>query len=309
MSTQEERDEAGPCPESCIVKGEQRVEAPWLRLKDGWWHCDACGKFAHTNHQNHEKHKEEAVTWLVESRNWSRGLAEAIVQSVEIHPNYMHAPPADGPAAAAAADGDPGAPPQKKPTLKSRQASRDARAAGSSSGDKWPSWATVQAQQGAAALPSERFIEHIVEIFEAKKMLAKLGDNSSAIGDMAEKVKTLAEKLDGVKDKLQTDADDVKTGMDAVKDVRREVEELKSEVQKVQENVKAEMDDVKAAMRTATAAMMHQTQVWEQLVNAPPEHILTAGAAAAPATPPGLPAETPAGAPAAAAASEDARPK
>ena len=308
--TEQEVEVAGPFPETCYFPDRwQRVEAPWISLKDGWWHCDACKKFAAQTHQPTKAHEKEVMKWL-EKEGWSPMKAEAIWNSVKINPEYLGDPPADGAAAAAAADGDPSAPLEKKAKLKSRAAAREEHSDRSSAGDRWPSWDAVQAQ-AAAALPGEKFFQYIAETFEAKKMLEKLDGNSAEIGNMAEKVKQLGEKLDEVKEKLQTEADDVSTGMNAVKPLRQQFEELKSEVHKVQENVKAEMADVKGVMRDATAAMKRQTEVWEKLIvqdHMPPAHIVAAGAAAAPA-PPGLAAEAPAGAPAAAAASEDAAPK
>ena len=304
--TEQEVEQAGAFPETCVLNEGTRVEAPWISLKDGWWYCDACRKFAHPTHQLHKDHKKYVMHWLG-TNNWPT-KAEAIWNSVEINPKFQDDPPADGPAAAAAADDVPSAP--KKAKLKSREATREQHSAGSSAGEQWPSWDVVQAR-AAAALPGEQFFQHIADTFEAKKMLEKLDGNSAEIGNMAEKVKKLGEKLDEVKEKLQTEADDVSTGMNAVKPLRQQFEELKSEVHKVQENVKAEMADVKGVMRDATAAMKHQTEVWEKLIvqhHMPPAHIVAAGAAAAPA-PPGLAAEAPAGAPAAAAASEDATPK
>ena len=292
--TEQEVEQAGAFPETCVLNEGTRVEAPWISLKDGWWHCDACRKFAHPTHQLHKDHKKYVMHWL-ETKGWPT-KAEAIWNSVEINPKFQDDPPADGPAAAAAADDVPSAPMGKKAKLKSREATREQHSAGSSAGEQWPSWDVVQAR-AAAALPGEKFFQHIADTFEAKKMLEKLSDNSSEIGAMAEKVKKLGEKLDEVKE--------VK-GIDSLS---QQFKELKSEMHKVQENVTAEMSDVKMVMRDATAAMKHQTKVWEQLMNTPPEHILAAGAAAALAPPPGLPAEAPAGAPAAAAASEDAAPK
>ena len=145
--TQKEIELAGPFPETCVIN-QQRVHGPWISLKEGWWYCDACSRYAAPTHQSYDPHLTKVLTWL-ESRDWScngwTGSSvsaedrEAIWKSVVLHPWYRVDPADD-----AGANGDEGKkkPQKKKLRLKPREACEADQ-------EPWPPYHGAQASGGA----------------------------------------------------------------------------------------------------------------------------------------------------------------